>query len=220
MSCADDFFEPDQHAVIHLARRTRIGAVMSDRYSRFGTADLAAIAALTRSSESLQIEQCWKAIRDEAVVPLRSDVTARSIPPRLLSSLGLCRVRISDDAVEALYRLAGSHYRQMTGVEITGNHYQQFVEGGSLEERTRLLRLAFDIPVGVWWVSEIIFDNEYACLYQSTLLPLRDVETGDVDHLLDLIECDVPLAMRGRRGIMSRKIFKHVWIDLGAGTPN
>jgi hypothetical protein len=193
---------------------------MSDGQAPFGTTGLAAVAALTRSSDSLHIEQCWKAIRGEAIVPLRSDVTARSIPPRLLASLGLCRVRISGEAVEALYRLAGSHYRHMTGAEITGNHYQQFVEGGSLEERARLLRLAFDTPVGVWWVSEIIFDNEYACLYQSTLLPLRDVEAGGVDHLLDLIECDVPLAMRGRRGIMSRKILRHVWIDLGAGTPN
>ena len=186
----------------------------------YGAADPVVISAMTRSADSFEIERCWRAMRGAAIVPLRSSLSARSIPPRLLASMGLCRVRIADDAVESSYRLAGMRYRQMTGAEITGNRYQEFVEGGSLEERARLLRLAFAIPVDVWWVSEIVFDEEYACLYRPTLLPLRDSASGGVDHLLDLIECDVPVAMQGKHGIMSRKILKHEWIDLGAGTPS
>jgi hypothetical protein len=186
----------------------------------YGAADRATVSAINRSADSLEIERCWRAMRGTAIVPLRSSLSARSIPPRLLASMGLCRVRIADDAVESSYRLAGTRYRQMTGAEITGSRYQEFVEGGSLEERARLLRLAFAIPVGVWWVSEIVFDEEYSCFYRSTLLPLRDSASGAVDHLLDLIECDLPVAMQGKRGIMSRKILKHEWIDLGAGTPS
>jgi hypothetical protein len=219
----DSFSKAGQLAYFLLSGIGRIwpiGAIMSDKPTPYGTTDLADVCAMVRSVDSLQIEKCWRAMRGDGIVPFRRSVTARSIPPRLLASMGLCRVRISDEAAEALYRLAGTRYRQMTGAEITGSRYQEFVEGGRLKERVGLLRLAFAIPVGVWWVSEIVFDNEYACLYQSTLLPLRDDESGDMDHLLDLIECNVPMAMQGKRGIMSRKILKHEWIDVGAGTPD
>lgn len=146
-------------------------------------------------------------------------MSPKTIAPRLLASIGICAISIAGDKLEGTYRLAGSRFRHLTGIELTGVAYHTLLGHASLDQRTDLLRQVLETPVGIWWVSEVTFSDTYTLPYQSTFLPLSSTPGGRPDHLLDFVECAIPIAAEGMRGILSRNILKYDWIDIGAGTP-
>jgi hypothetical protein len=175
---------------------------------------------IKRSADSLHVEEHWKSLRGDALLPPRSAVIAQKLPPRLLSGIGLISVQSTNDGIEGIYRLAGTKFRQITGIEITGGPYRKLVDAGDLDERSRIMLLALRLPVGAWWVSEILLGEEYSCYYQSTLLPLRSDSSQQADHFLDLVESDIPIIAHGLSRALSSSLLKYQWIDIGAGTPD
>lgn len=180
---------------------------------------VSATESVQRSRDSQDIEKCWRALQNATSVPLRSQITPSAISPRLLAGIGLCGFRIVDGRMEGRYRLAGSRFRQLTGVELTGATFQDIVRNGAVDMRSSILRRVLDYPAGVWWVSEVAFGDMYVLPYQSTILPLCSIPAGLPDHIIDFVECEVPIAASNMRGILSDRILKHRWIDLGWGVP-
>jgi hypothetical protein len=174
---------------------------------------------IRRSADSVMIEQCWRMFRADQIVPLRTSVSAKRIPPGLLPRLGIFTLEASGDREVARYRLAGTKYRQIVGAEITGKTFDEYVAGGDVDDRAKLVHLVRSVPVGVWWVSEVAFGDDHKCFYCSTLLPLRSNSGNAIDHCMDFVEFEIPLAFSGQRGILSSKLVRYEWIDLGAGTP-
>lgn len=177
------------------------------------------LSSIERSTSSLEIEAYWRALGHGGAVPLRSAIRARDIPLGLLPNIGICSLTVEEDQVRCEYRLAGTRFRDLVGMELTGAEYEALVLSGKFQERAEILRCVICMPVGVWLVSQVTFGGEYSCLYQSTVLPLRSRESSNSDQFLDLIECDVPVAVRGMPAELSGKVLKWRWIDIGAGQP-
>jgi hypothetical protein len=178
------------------------------------------LSTIYRSAESYAMEECWKQLRGGALVPVRQAVTAQSIPKTLLPGIGICSVEATESVFEGSYRLAGTRYRKLTGIELSGNKHRQIVVDGNMEERANLICAVLKFPVGVWWVSQVLIGTEYYSLYQSTILPLCSDDCGRVDHFIDFLECDIPIIAQGQPNVLSDRIVTYRWIDIGAGAPS
>lgn len=175
--------------------------------------------AIVRSPDSHSIEKAWRTHCVGGAIPLRGMLSPNAIGARLLANVGICSIRIEERKLEASYRLAGSRFRHLTGIELTGVSYETLLGSSAVEERVSLLRKVIERPVGIWWVSEVTFGDSYILPYQSTIFPLASQAGGVPDHVLDFVECAIPIAASGMTGTLSRNISRYAWIDIGAGTP-
>lgn len=177
------------------------------------------IESIVRSDSSRLIEASWRALCAHSFLPARPDVSAKALPAGLLASIGICTFSRENTGLKGRYRVAGSRFRQLTGYEVTGAAFDDVIESGSSDQRAALLHHVLERPVGVWWISEVTFGGTYTLPYQSTLLPLSETLDGAANHVLDFVECEIPIAASDMKGVLSPCILRHSWIDIGAGLP-
>ena len=167
-----------------------------------------------RSELSLTFEDYWRRLRGDRDAPVRPNVSPRSIPAAMLPGMFIVSIGIADTVGTSEIRLAGTRFRQIMNTEVTGIKLAQLVADTEREKFQPLRNAILERLCGVWLTGELPL-QEVKQIYTAayTFFPLKSHAEGPVDYVIGLMECDVPLTLRGSSSLLFSKILQFRLIE-------
>jgi hypothetical protein len=167
--------------------------------------------------ENLQLIERWSAWRGERLLPRRSEIDLGSIK-HILPDVSLIEVRSPDEAV---FRVAGSSFRDFAGFEVTGHNYIALLEPRRREAVASTIQLVVGRPVGVLYSMRHRFPSGAVIPIEVMSLPIEADKPGGArlilsSNILLMSRREEPEAAPDRR---LPHPGTYDFIDIGAGIP-
>lgn len=147
------------------------------------------------------VESYWNEVRENRLMPSRSEIDPRGIASCLENAFVLERVAVGI----ARFRLAGIHLTELMGMEIRGMPLSAMVAPDSRAAVGSALQAVFDEPATVrMWLSSETGIGRPPLTAHLLLLPLRS-DLGDVTRILGCLVAEGRIGRAPRRFAVTRE---------------